>query len=118
MIICRKLGGKLTKVKKQIKNSFPSLKTDQIKNLTDMNVTAPTYIHLCKEVLVFFQELVKKNKAYEKEHIEEIKLELEIHHGNQVSEHEYTQIYGYYWLLVDSMMRLEDEPGFEIHNLS
>ena len=118
MIICRKLGGKLTKVKKQIKKSFPKLKADQIKNLTDMNVDSPTHKLLCKEVLVFFQELVKKNKAKEKEDIEEIKLELEIHQDNEVSEHEYTQIYGYYWLLVDSMMRLEGEPGFEIHNLS
>ena len=59
-----------------------------------------------------------ENKKFEKEHIDETKLELEIHHGNQVSEHEYSEIYGYYWLLVDSMMRLEGEQGFEIHNLS
>ena len=36
---------------------------------------------------------------------------------DEISEYEYSEIYGYYWLLVDSIERLRGEDGFEINNL-
>ena len=46
-------------------------------------------------------------------------MELEINREAEaeISEYEYSEIYGYYWLLVDSIERLRGEDGFEINNL-